>query len=146
MKVKRKTSEEVFNIVLYYWLPFVLWALIIFSFSATTTPAVSQVQWKNFVIKKAIHIAEYAFFTILLFRALKKSGINSGRALVYAFVSASIYGATDEYHQTYTPGRDSRIRDVIIDASGSLLAILIIKILPLAPLRFQKYAVSFGVL
>jgi len=36
----------------------------------------------------------------------------------------SLYGFTDEFHQSFTPGREPRIRDVIIDTIGGALGVL----------------------
>ena len=35
------------------------------------------------------------------------------------------YAASDEFHQTFVPGRDGNIVDVLIDSSGALVGILL---------------------
>ena len=44
--------------------------------------------------------------------------------LVLSFVITVIYAALDEFHQSFIPGREPKIRDVVIDSIGSISAIL----------------------
>jgi len=123
------------------WAPVVLWAAVIFLFSARTTNPVSQIYWEDFFVKKSAHIVEYAILTILLFRALKESGVSKKDAGIYSIILAVLYGVSDELHQSFTPGRDSQVRDVIFDTIGSILAIYVIwKLLPKAPKRLKNWA------
>ena len=48
----------------------------------------------------------------------KKTGILS-------FLFSIIYASSDEFHQTFVPGRDGNIVDVLIDSSGALVGILV---------------------
>jgi VanZ family protein len=32
-----------------------------------------------------------------------------------------IYAVSDEFHQSFTPGREPKLRDVLIDTAGSFL-------------------------
>lgn len=144
MKEKEDRSGRIlklFNL----WLPVVFWALIIFSFSAQTTPSISEVHWQDFIFKKTIHMIEYGIFATLWFRAFKGSGIEKIRALYYSFFLASFYGASDEFHQSFTPGREPRLRDTMIDAFGAFIFLLFIeKILPRTNSRIIKLARYFG--
>ncbi len=127
--------------ILRFWLPPVLWAAIIFLFSCLSAKPVSKIYWKEFAIKKTAHIVEYGIFTILLYRALKESGMGKKKAGIFAVLFSSFYGMTDEYHQMFTPGREPRIRDVIFDTIGSILAIYSIwRLLPKAPKKLKLWA------
>ena len=126
---------------LYYWLPFLLWLLLIYSFSSHPTKATSDIYWEDFIIKKLAHIVEYAILTAFLYRALLSSGIRKKEAALTSIFFALVYGMTDEYHQSFIPGREPRIRDIVFDTIGSLLAIFIIwKLLPKAPPRLKTWA------
>ena len=48
----------------------------------------------------------------------KKTGILS-------FLFSVIYALSDEFHQSFVPGRDGNIVDVLIDSSGALVGILV---------------------
>lgn len=117
-----------------FWLPLALWAAVIFTFSAFPTVKTSEIYWEDFIVKKLAHLTEYAIFAILSYRALINSGMENKRAGYWAIAFTLIYGITDEFHQSFTPGREPRIRDVIIDAVGGSIGIwLIWYLLPKAP-------------
>lgn len=106
-----------------YWLPVVLWMGVIFTFSSFPTKKAGGVYWLDFIIKKTAHLIEYGFLTILNYRALKAYGVNNKKAAIIAITFSLLYGATDEFHQSFTPGREPRIRDVFIDTIGAGLVI-----------------------
>jgi len=129
------------------WLPPALWAGLIFWFSSLPTTPTNMVYWQDFVVKKSAHIFEYGILTILIYRALKESGFSKRKAAIWSVLAAAMYGAADEFHQSFTPGREPRFRDVIFDTIGASLAIFSIwKALPKAPTRLKSWAKSFQLL
>ena len=110
--------------LLKYWLPPILWGLIIFSFSSLQVGSSNEIYWKDFVIKKTAHIVEYSILAVLLYRAMIGSDIEKKKAIIFAILIVSLYGFTDEFHQSFSPGREPRIRDVIIDTIGGALGVL----------------------
>lgn len=139
MKVKSGFSHFV-----KYWLPAILWALLIYSFSARPTEAVSEIHWQDFIFKKTIHLVEYGALTLLLFRGFINSGIEKRKALLLSFLIAVVYGMTDEFHQSFTPGRTPKVRDVIIDGVGSFVSLyLVFKVIPKSPGPIKKIARDF---
>jgi VanZ family protein len=118
-----------------------IWALIIFGFSGMPAKAVSGVYWQEFAIKKTIHIVEYGTLSLLIYRAFIGSGVKKEKAAVLAILISVVYAISDEFHQSFTPGREPTVRDVLFDTIGAVLAILIIwKLLPLAPKRLRILA------
>lgn len=140
MDTMQKRFKEGFKFVLKYWLPVVIWALIIFSFSSNPTVKTSEIHWQDFVVKKTAHLAEYFIFSSILYRALINSGVKPSNALIYVVVAAFLYGLTDEWHQSYTPGREPRLRDVLIDTTGSLLFVFSLKIFVYKNEKLQRLA------
>jgi len=122
-----KSENHLIKSILVFWLPVVVWATIIFLFSSYPTSKTSHIYWQDFIVKKAAHIVEYAIFTTLLYRAFINSGMRKKEAMVSSFIIAALYGISDEFHQMFTPGREPRARDVFFDATGSLIAIYVIK-------------------
>ena len=98
------------------WLPVVLWAAVIFAFSSIPSLGTGLGTW-DLVLRKAAHMAEYAILAALLVRAL-------GNELV-AFGAAVAYAVTDEIHQTFVAGRAGKPLDVLVDAVGAALGILL---------------------
>src|SRR3989339_2141364 len=102
-----------------FWLPPILWALVIFTFSSFQTASASKFYLGDFLIKKTAHILEYGIFASMLYRAMINSGLGKKKAMWYSVLLAFLYGATDEFHQSFTPGRGPSIRDVLIDTFGA---------------------------
>ena len=73
--------------------------------------------------RKLIHFAEYALLCFLWWRALATVTTPS-RAALFAFLLASGYAATDEYHQTFVDGRHGSLIDWAIDSAGAAAAAL----------------------
>ena len=138
---------ELFYKIIYFWLPVVVWALVIFLFSSMPTNPVSQVYWKEFAVKKSAHMVEYAIFTILLYRALRVSGVEKTEAGIYAIILAVLSGISDEFHQSFTPGREPKVRDVFFDTLGSTGSIYLLwKFLPRAPEKLKKLAKAMQII
>jgi len=123
------------------WLPPLVWAGVIFAFSSMSFTPVNQFYWHDFVVKKSAHIVEYAILTALLYRGFRVSGFTKKRAAGISIVMAILYGFSDEFHQSFTPGREPKVRDVLFDTIGSVLAIYLIwKSLPKAPKKLKIWA------
>ena len=102
------------------WLPPLTYMAIIFALSAQSNPlpAVTARVWD-----KLLHLMEYGGLAFLLARALVGDGRSWRAALVGATLLASAYGATDEYHQSFVPGRDSSARDWSADSLGAIVGV-----------------------
>lgn len=122
-----KKCQKCILIFISYWLPFFVWSIVIFSFSSNPTVKTSEIHWQDFLLKKTAHVVEYFIFSLLLYRALINSGIKSKKMAIIVVISAFIYGLTDEFHQSFTPGREPKLRDVLIDTFGSILFIYSLK-------------------
>jgi VanZ family protein len=97
------------------WLPVVLWAAVIFAFSAVPSLSSGLGTW-DFVLRKLAHVTEYAILGALLARALRDFP---------ALLAGIAYAATDELHQHFVPGRQGALLDLGIDATGVLVGILL---------------------
>lgn len=96
------------------------YAGLIFFLSSQSTLPVPEGIW-NF--DKAIHCAEYGGFAFLIARALRPHA----RAAVIAVILATLYGVSDELHQSFVPGRSSDVFDVLADGVGAALGALIFR-------------------
>jgi VanZ family protein len=77
------------------------------------------------------HAIGYAMLSALLFRALAGaawSGVTWGRGLAAVALSV-LYGLTDEWHQSFVPGRSPAWDDVAADAVGAGLGAAFVLIL-----------------
>ena len=70
-----------------------------------------------FTFDKVIHFVEYGVLAFLVARALRPWPA----AAVVAAILSSLYGLSDEFHQSFVPGRSSDGYDVVADVIGSAL-------------------------
>ena len=110
------------------WLPVLLWAGVIFFFSSMAINKPAPFSWADFVFKKTAHVTEYAIFYFLIFRAMsnKQQSINK-KVFRWSLFLAVLFAFSDEWHQTFVPGREGTLRDVGFDTIGSLLSLTWIK-------------------
>jgi len=71
------------------------------------------------VSDKILHLVEYSILAVLFVRALASEGLGWRAAILVAIALTSLYGASDEYHQAFVPGRQSDVRDWITDTGGA---------------------------
>ena len=110
------------------WLPVFIWAGVIFSFSSMSINKDSAFSWLDFVVKKTAHMVEYFVLYWLLFRAWSDKNKKIDRKIfVWSMVVAIIYALSDEWHQTFVPGREGTLRDVGFDTIGVLLSASLLK-------------------
>lgn len=111
------------------WLPVFLWAIAIFALSSIEQITVSQFFVWDFIAKKAAHIAEYAILFVLVFRATQNNWFIS-------FVLTMFYATSDEFHQSFVPGRTATVLDLGFDLTGVNIAAYLIWKLKLRWTRF----------
>ena len=105
--------------VLATWVPALAWAGLIFLLSSQPSPAVQPPSIPHG--DKLAHAGAYAILAWLAARALLAGGTAPARALLLAVLLGSLYGASDELHQSFVPGRDADPLDWAADAAGALL-------------------------
>lgn len=128
------------------WLPPILWMALIFHFSSGTVPVASTVYWQDFTVKKTGHMLLFGALAILVYRALIGEGVSKKKAIIWAIIISTFYGATDEFHQMFTQGRESRVRDVFIDGIGaSFFSFLTYRVLPKMPKEVVELAHKFQI-
>jgi VanZ family protein len=98
------------------WIPVVLWAAVIFTFSSIPNLATDLGVW-DVVLRKLAHAAEYALLGALIFRATRRPGL--------AVALAAAYAVTDEIHQTFVTGRHGSPVDWLIDTTGVFIGVLV---------------------
>ncbi len=120
------------------WLFLIIWMIIIFLFShqahsGNLTHNVIQdilpfpentINTINFLIRKLAHLSEYFILAILIISLLKEYKHPPKNIIIISIIFCFIYAASDEFHQSFIAGRTSTFKDVIIDTTGSLVAII----------------------
>ena len=107
------------------WLPPLLLMAVIFVLSAQPSLD-SGLGLLDQIGRKLAHFAEFGLLVLLWWRALR-TRLSQPSALVVAFVIATAYAATDEYHQSFVEGRAGSPIDVAIDSIGIVLATALVR-------------------
>jgi VanZ family protein len=100
------------------WLPVIVWAAVIFTFSSIPSLGTGLGTWDT-ILRKGAHMTEYAILGLLLLRAL-------GRELP-AFAIGLAYAISDELHQHFVRGRHASPIDVLIDTVGLAVGIFVVR-------------------
>ena len=110
------------------YIPLVVYWLILFT--ATTLPA-ERLPSVGFT-DKINHFIAYFILAILVNLTLiyqRKSRLLFEKAPIATIVICLFYGALDEVHQLFVPGRSAETLDWVADASGTFAGILIVHFL-----------------
>lgn len=96
--------------------------------SEVSISAKGYVKFVEFFIRKAAHFMTYFVLGGSLYLGLlpKLKQKSSVLGLFFAWLAATGYAATDEFHQMLTGGRTPLFQDVMLDSCGALTACLII--------------------
>lgn len=112
------------------WMPVAAWAGLIFTLSSIPHLHTELGTW-DLILRKIAHMIEFGVLALLIARALRgaRTGMDSPRALLWAAVASAGYAVSDEFHQSFVPGRGASPLDVGIDACGIALSIWIFRCL-----------------
>ena len=109
---------------LWLWGPVAAYAVVIFLESS-----VSQVpELPTGVSDKDAHGLLYAGLALLILRAVAGASwrnVTIGAGVAAVFLSAA-YGATDEFHQRFVPGRTADLMDLAADTAGAATAVAVV--------------------
>jgi VanZ family protein len=102
------------------WFPALAIMLVIFVFSSQPRDNLpSFLNW-DYVVKKGGHFIGYGLLALSYFHMLR----YDKRQYWLAWLLAVLYAATDEFHQSFVPGRNPSIVDIFLfDGLGALFAL-----------------------
>ena len=113
-------SMSQFRKLVSLWAPALLWMGLLFGASATPSTDIPTFGVLDYLVKKGGHVLGYAVLALLLRRALGWER----RRLVAAWLLAVLYAMTDEFHQSFVPGRHPAFLDAFVfDGGGAALAL-----------------------
>lgn len=102
------------------WLPAVLLMLVIFVFSSRPGDDLPSFGGWDYFVKKGGHALGYGLLALSYLHALPK------RNYLLAWILALLYAATDEFHQSFVPGRNASAVDVLVfDNLGAAAGLLL---------------------
>ena len=106
-----------------YWGPPIALCVAIFIESSSKIPDVGP---DLPYFDKAVHFLLFGFLGILFHRAFGTLDSLNGRdrlRLAAAIIAATVYGLSDEFHQSFVPYRSADVWDAVADALGAILMV-----------------------
>ncbi len=79
------------------------------------------------------HLSAYGILAVLVWWALR--GLASQAPATWALLVTVLYGVTDEFHQSFVPGRTMTVEDLVVDLIGASLGLLLVSWVHLRRLR-----------
>jgi VanZ family protein len=117
-----------FRPFLRYQAPVLLWMALIFI--ASSIPSGSFPDGSLFRYDKLIHLVIYGVLGFLMHRALSRQSrfpLLARWAALWSVFFCVLYGVSDEFHQSFVPGRDMSGYDLIANTAGALLSAVIVR-------------------
>ena len=121
------------------WLPPFFWISLIFLLSSFPKLQISE-GLADLILRKLAHMFEYGVLYLLIYRVFKRtSSLSKNKLLFISLFLTILYAVSDEYHQTFVPGRCGNLTDISIDSTGAVLGLIFSqKILFLLPKGIQN--------
>ena len=138
-----KSPSQYFFLI--YWLPVLVWMGLIFYVSHQDSDSTGQngdifmfifnllnldparmVELNvPLYLRKTAHVIEY-FILFLLTARLSTQYFNMPKIAWVSLLVTILYAVSDEFHQTFVPGREGKISDVGIDTIGAILGVVVL--------------------
>ena len=91
----------------------------------------------NYPIRKLAHFSIYFLLGIFVYSIFSCTKVN--HKLLLSMFICIIYASLDETHQLFVYGRTAQVLDVLIDSVGSLISMLIIKVIKKVNEYFKNF-------
>ncbi|MCP5096184.1 MAG: VanZ family protein [Chloroflexi bacterium] len=105
------------------WMPMLAWMAAIFLISHQPSAELPDLGLLDLLFKKGAHFGAYAVLAILTMRVL---GVEK-RPFLFALIITILYAASDEFHQTFVPGRNGSTWDVLLDSTGAIAGLIALR-------------------
>lgn len=90
---------------------------------------IKMVEYGNPIIRKLAHFSIYALVGVWIMAFMSTFDIRLYKKWIISMLVGVLYAASDEFHQSFVPGRGPSIVDVGIDSLGVLTGILAVLII-----------------
>ncbi len=115
---------------LYNWFLTFLWMGVIYAFSSQPSDELPYLGLYDLLVKKGGHMLGYAILAWLFSRSWEGFNFSPRSVFLLAFFATVLYAISDEFHQSFVPGRHPSTVDVVIDTIGATIGLWVRKILP----------------
>lgn len=142
------TRKKIINIIILF-----LWMGVIFimsSFNADDSGSqsglivnvlsrfvsIKNISMASFIIRKLAHFTEYFILGVLALNCLKD--YIAKKDILISIIFCFLYASSDEFHQTFVPGRAGLFTDVLIDSCGAIAGVFFFKFYGLKKVQHEK--------
>jgi VanZ family protein len=129
--------------ITFYWLPLIAYCLLIYIQSSYPSPErLPSFEFSD----KLLHFAAYAVMGALFYRAYQTLPFKNHMQLLVllSMISTSLYGISDEIHQSFVPYRDGSLLDVIADMLGAVCGVYLYHWWTVSRTRRQSFEFGIG--
>lgn len=102
------------------WAPAAAWAAVLFYLSSRPSLGVDL----SGGLDKVAHFGAYLVLGVLLARAASVVRLS----IFVAILIGALYGAIDEFHQSFVPGRTAEFADWLADAAGTIAGVVLYRL------------------
>lgn len=89
-------------------------------FKLALAKQLSLLKTSHLIIRKIAHMSEYALLWLLWYQYFKSTNKRICHCFWLSLCICFFYACSDEWHQSFIPGRGPSFIDVLIDTSGAL--------------------------
>lgn len=108
------------SLTLRRWIPAFVVMAVIYWFSSVPSDEMLQFGLIDLLVKKGGHFVGYGLLAWTYFHGLKDTNLSAGWL---SWLFAVLYAFSDEFHQSFVPGRQPSFIDIVIDAAGAALVL-----------------------
>jgi VanZ family protein len=123
-----------------YYLPVIIVAGTIFYFSGI--PGLrygSESTTREIILRKGAHFVEYAILSFFLWRVFwKGKKMSARRSFWWSFILATLYGVSDEFHQTFVFARTGKVIDALFDSLSALFVLELLFVFAKRKMKWQN--------
>ncbi len=80
-------------------------------------------QW---IVRKSAHLLLFTLLGVSVYNSFEIP--RKGKRVLTSLIVCIFYAITDEFHQSFIPGRACRIGDVLIDSIGSMVGVFLAQV------------------
>ncbi len=116
--------QKALNQFIFFRLPVFVYCIAIFIQSSFPAPAnIPTVPLSD----KLLHFVGHGLLGALFLRAFRTFTIKNNTVLILflSILLSSLYGLSDEIHQSFVPHRSADVYDVLADTIGSVLGVIV---------------------
>ncbi len=97
------------------WLITIITAFLIFHISSLTFQASGGTASP---LSYVYHFTAFSYLALFLLISLTGGKIKNSKLIILGVILAILYSISDEIHQYFVPGRESTVRDILLNSIG----------------------------